>query len=83
MVREISGRLLSDKLLKDYSYCGRKRIDRQEKKPLNVYSNIIKLIIDSTSKNFPEVPRQNILDYFKKEYVKQAKKREDRKNIVS
>lgn len=39
MVREIAGRLLSDELLQDYSYCG-----RRTKKKLQVYSNVIKLM---------------------------------------
>lgn len=73
MVREIAGRLLSDELLQDYSYCG-----RRTKKKLQVYSNVIKLIIDATSLKFPKIRRAKILNYFKKEYVKHAKLRLDR-----
>lgn len=87
-VREIAKKLISDKVLKEYSYLG-----RRDKHPFKDYDNLTKVIVSSTiesmKRKFMEVFRkekmesdeekkklyEEVWDYFTKEYIKKAKYR--------
>lgn len=83
-LREICRHMISDTLLKEYSYLGRKG-----KKRFKDFDNVTKLIVCATLKSLTDknkldtsnehkidlVPYKSVEDYFTKEFIKSASTR--------
>ncbi|KAJ6642692.1 hypothetical protein Bhyg_07646, partial [Pseudolycoriella hygida] len=89
-VKVIAQKMISDSVLKNYSYCGRRK-----KEPFNKYYNVTNVIVSSTVKSMKRVhkkdkreteeetvkTRAEVHHYFTMEYIKKATKRFQSTNV--
>lgn len=81
-MRIVSNQIISDNLLKKYSYEG-----RRGKMPFNKFEKVIDLIVKSTTlafnnhnarrKKFKAVSEEEVEDYFRVTFIKCAKQRDN------
>lgn len=82
-MRAVSNKIISDDLLKLYSFEGRTKM------PFNVYGNVLKLIVNLTTeafnlynsdeKDFKAKSEQEVLEHFKLKFIKYAEQRRGKK----